>query len=334
MAGYDIGCGFSITANRSALLGPKIRDNQLRFCVGSFHGHAHCRSCQLDWHPLYIPGTGLEDFEGNERIFSESNSLAASTRHASEFHRKQAIIRHFDRWNLDKYAELSNVFLFNITLLLILNCLVGKFMLNNYRQAADILATQPQALATMMVALNIPSEETFRQWHMEERQYLQSLKKEPEREVLEFEYLKNLMRLQECRYVCYLSETIAVDAWFIRATFETISAQWLNTSRKILEHPNFYSIDESFTRNLERARIKGLDSLLTMQKAVEDLETKLEIERRWTAHSEEWKSTAKKHAIREYQLAVDKLEGLVVSRLFEMTKLNQSGLGKFWTAVI
>ncbi|HEV7736206.1 MAG TPA: hypothetical protein VGO47_02390 [Chlamydiales bacterium] len=66
-----------------------------------------------------------------------------------------------------------------------------------------------------------------------------------------------------------------------------------------------------------------------MQKAVEDLETKLEIECRWTPPSEEWKSTSKKLAMRNYQLAVDKLEGLVVSRLFEMTKLNQSGLGKY-----
>ncbi|HEV7736207.1 MAG TPA: hypothetical protein VGO47_02395 [Chlamydiales bacterium] len=77
-------------------------------------------------------------------------------------------------------------------------------MLNNYRQAADILATQPQALAEMMAVLNIPSEEMFQQWHAEERQYLQSVKKEPEREVLEFEYLKNLIRLQEYRYVCNL----------------------------------------------------------------------------------------------------------------------------------
>ncbi|HEV7736256.1 MAG TPA: hypothetical protein VGO47_02645 [Chlamydiales bacterium] len=95
-----------------------------------------------------------------------------------------------------------------------------------------------------------------------------------------------------------------------------------------MEHPNFYPIDETYTRDLERAHAKGLDSLLTMQKAVEDLETKLEITRRWTADSEEWQSTSKKLTLREYQLAIDKLEGLVVSRLFEMTKLNQSGLGK------
>ncbi|KIJ45984.1 hypothetical protein M422DRAFT_128332, partial [Sphaerobolus stellatus SS14] len=64
LIGYDIGCGFSATANCSQLLGSKLCDSGSRFCVGSFHGHAHCRSCQLDWHPLHVEGAGLDDFEG------------------------------------------------------------------------------------------------------------------------------------------------------------------------------------------------------------------------------------------------------------------------------
>ena len=107
MIGYDIGCGFSATADRSSMVGPKLRDKRCRFCVGLFHGHAHCRLCQLDWHPLYIAGCGLEDFEGCERCFSESNAVALCTRHTSRFHHKQAILQHFERWNADKYAELS-----------------------------------------------------------------------------------------------------------------------------------------------------------------------------------------------------------------------------------
>lgn len=42
----------------------------------------------------------------------------------------------------------------------------------------------------------------------------------------------------------------------------------------------------------------------------------------------DWWATAKHLAMREYQLALDKLEGLVVGRLFELTKLNQSGTGE------
>lgn len=110
LIGYDIGCGFSDTANNSKKVGPKIRESRCRFIVGAFHGHAHCRQCQLKWHPLYVSGSGLEDFEGCERIFSDSNRVAACTRNASRFHRRQAILQHFDRWNSDKYAEISEYF--------------------------------------------------------------------------------------------------------------------------------------------------------------------------------------------------------------------------------
>jgi hypothetical protein len=74
--------------------------------VGTFHGHAHNRKCQLMWHPMYIPGTGHSEGEGYEHIFSASNELARSTRHASPFHRHQAIEEHFAFWDTDKYAVL------------------------------------------------------------------------------------------------------------------------------------------------------------------------------------------------------------------------------------
>lgn len=107
LVGYDIGCGFSATANNSSTLGPRLCAMRAHLCVNAFHGHAHCRSCQVQWHPLYTKGTGLEDFEGCERVFSESNKVAGVTRHASVFHRRQAILRHFHRWNGDKYNESS-----------------------------------------------------------------------------------------------------------------------------------------------------------------------------------------------------------------------------------
>lgn len=84
-----------------------MREACAEFCVNAFHGHAHCRKCQLEWHPTYIEGTGLEDFETCERVFAESNRVAGTTRNASVFHRRQAIVRHFERWNFDKYGELS-----------------------------------------------------------------------------------------------------------------------------------------------------------------------------------------------------------------------------------
>ena len=116
MIGYDIGCGFSKTANTSRLLGLKLRHSQTHYCVGSFHGHAHSRLCQLDWHPLYIPACGLEDFETYEHVFSHSNGLAAVTQYASQFHRHQSILRWFETWNDEKYADCSMHFILDYSL--------------------------------------------------------------------------------------------------------------------------------------------------------------------------------------------------------------------------
>lgn len=81
--------------------------------VGAFHGHAHNRSCQLKWHPTYIEGTGHTEGEGCEHVFSSSNDLARSARHASRFHRHQMIEEHFNFWNADKYANLSELCCFS-----------------------------------------------------------------------------------------------------------------------------------------------------------------------------------------------------------------------------
>ena len=79
---YDIGCAFAKTAHMSSI-GPKVQRLGLRFMVGAFHGHAHNRLCQLDWHPMYIEGTGNTEGEGCEHVFSVSNELARSIRHAT-----------------------------------------------------------------------------------------------------------------------------------------------------------------------------------------------------------------------------------------------------------
>ena len=105
---YDIGCTFQKTLNNSSL-GPRTRASGFRLMVGAFHGYAHKRTCQLVWHPLHIKGTGRTEGEGCEHVFSSSNDLARNTRHASRFHRHQAISEHFQFWDQDKYALLSKL---------------------------------------------------------------------------------------------------------------------------------------------------------------------------------------------------------------------------------
>ena len=105
--GFDIGCRFKTTLSQSPL-GPHAQDLNYKSLVGSFHGHAHRRLCQLVHLATYMEGLGLEDLEGCERAFSKSNELAASIRYASIFHRKQAIATYFKHNDdMEVYLNLS-----------------------------------------------------------------------------------------------------------------------------------------------------------------------------------------------------------------------------------
>jgi len=73
--------------------------------------------------------------------------------------------------------------------------------------------------------------------------------------------------------------------------------------------------------------MKGLSTLVTLQRAVEDMETKLNIDVCWQPDDAKWIETAQATSLRDFQRVCDKLEGLMVLRLFEFTKLNQSGTG-------
>lgn len=102
--GYDIGCTFSQTPRHSTQLSEKVLAKNIQMVVPSFYNHTHNWGCQLSWHPMYISGIGLEDFETCEHLFSISNSLARDTRHASTFHHYQAIEEFFYFWDEDKYV--------------------------------------------------------------------------------------------------------------------------------------------------------------------------------------------------------------------------------------
>ena len=108
--GYDIMCGFIKTLMQSSL-GAKAVALHLQGVVPAFHGHAHNRHCQVHWHPLYMEGVGLEDFEECERTFFRSNELASVTRLASPFYRQQQIDEHFYFHDLDKHAASGSYFL-------------------------------------------------------------------------------------------------------------------------------------------------------------------------------------------------------------------------------
>ncbi|KAF8120559.1 hypothetical protein EV363DRAFT_1189218 [Boletus edulis] len=148
--------------------------------VGAFHGHAHNRQCQLKWHPMYIPGTGHTEGEGCEHVFSASNALARGTRHASSFHRHQAIEQHFAFWDMDKYAALST------------------FLRNHYREALKAVRTLDAELSVIRNELNL-TDDHFRQFHEAEKRYFAELKEPPHEEHLKIQYVEILDELAECQ---------------------------------------------------------------------------------------------------------------------------------------
>ncbi len=104
--------------------------------------------------------------------------------------------------------------------------------------------------------------------------------------------------------------------------------QWQVVPAQELHRVDFYAHDWHSTNHLELAHVSGLQTVLTLQTTVDDLECKLEIDCHWNPNNAEWKRWDHYIAQHDYYRAIDVLEGLVVSRLFELTKMNQSETGK------
>ncbi|KAJ7269480.1 hypothetical protein C8J57DRAFT_1066184, partial [Mycena rebaudengoi] len=158
--GYDIMCAFFKTLLHS-FLGKKTVGLRMRRIVPAFHGHAHNRMCQLGWHPMYVEGAGLEDFEECERTFCLSNNLASSMRLSTPFHRQQQIDEHFFFHDQDKHAA------------------SGNFTFNNYRQAVKKITTNTlrlQILEDELLTTSLDYEQDLK----DKRTYLEALLHEPE----------------------------------------------------------------------------------------------------------------------------------------------------------
>ena len=76
---------------------------------------------------------------------------------------------------------------------------VATFLLNNYKQALNLLAKVP-ALEQAMKDLEVSDRHIFEEWLAEEQEYLKGLSAEPVVETLEMEYYQQLVKLSaaEC----------------------------------------------------------------------------------------------------------------------------------------
>ncbi|KAJ6617355.1 hypothetical protein B0H10DRAFT_2434508 [Mycena sp. CBHHK59/15] len=284
--GYDIMCAFFKTLSRSSL-GAKVTAMRLRGVVPAFHGHAHNRACQIGWHPLYVDGVGLEDFEECERTFALSNHLASTTRLATTFHRQQQIDEHFQFQDLDKHAA------------------SGNFIFQNYRQALEKITFNGATLSALEAQLGTTADD-YEKDHQTEVKYFQSLRSEPDTIQQTMDYMDWLLKL-------HVASTEADKA----------KQDYLNLDRLI--------IVQGYTRQQIQAVNTRYRTTWTKYVAIQEgvcrFEEEHSIEERWTPDCKEYKDALVLTTERKYRTALAELERLVVSRLFELTKLGMSGIG-------
>ena len=80
---------------------------------------------------------------------------------------------YFHQWDTDKYETL------------------GNFLLNNYRQALELVCDIPTCITTLLSGRHV-SDTKFVLWLEDEHKYLQSKQAEPERDLLGLKYVELL----------------------------------------------------------------------------------------------------------------------------------------------
>ncbi|KAI6146179.1 hypothetical protein BKA82DRAFT_4330387 [Pisolithus tinctorius] len=271
--GYDIGCQFSTTLAKS-VIGKDVEQNRHTCLVPAFHGHAHRQLCQLSHLMVYTEGLGLEDLKTCERMFSKSNALASSLRYASAFHRQQAINAYFSHNDAyEVYASISN------------------FIYSNYKQALLIIPDCEFVLLSLKCELGVTADTEFTTWLQEERNYLEGLEMEPLNETLQMEYWRALVNLEASK-----------------KDLDLKSALWDVTTPSDLKD---YATYTHKTWKAETARRHAVEMYNKDLRIVQDLESKLNIDSRWTPET--------------FQRALDHLEALVVAWIFELSKMNRAG---------
>ncbi|KAG1849410.1 hypothetical protein F4604DRAFT_1687444 [Suillus subluteus] len=288
--GYNIGCSYGKTVAASSI-STKAGANRHRFLVNSFHGHAHNRQCQIQHHPLYQKGLGIEDLETCERIFSASNAVAPVIRHASYFHWLQFIELHFNQWDLDKYSELST------------------FIYNNYKQALHIVNELSPAVQELKVQLGL-TDTDFERWNSEELEYLQTLAIETEEDI------------EKMTYVEALESLASAEAKYGSVT----SVQFLSYSpTDFTPTQGLHKSVQTVAKAREAEHSAAYRRLVLEMNAVDDLERRMGITEHWTREQDEYKHALNSLTNRRFIRVVEHLEGLVVKRLFELAKANLAG---------
>jgi hypothetical protein len=167
-------------------------------------------------------------------------------------------------------------------------------------QALDYLKLAPHVEARMQAG------DCYEKWLEEEEQYLNRLNMTPPEETWKMEYYKRLQLFYEAE------------------------AKVASLRQKVNQFdPGTQYATGSRRRSPETAMRHALERTRLLAEEVATWESKYDIEQRWTSDCLEWKEAAELVANARFRTAVDRLEGLIVARMFELTKMNRSQTGMY-----
>jgi hypothetical protein len=203
---------------------------------------------------------------------------------------------------------------------------LANFLHSNYKQALNILATGDATLPKLMQDLGIGDDSMFESWLEEEKAYLNGLSREPEEETLQMEYWQRLVNLNASRWVFCWAYPVST-----KLPSHSLALSAAMTIFAMDSHQD-YETQVRTTRKAESARRHAVEDYDRNLKLVQALECKLGVSTRWVPQDTDWQKVGRLVANRKYQRALDRLEGLVVARIFELMKMNRAGTGKFSNA--
>ncbi|KAJ8092968.1 hypothetical protein PM082_011288 [Marasmius tenuissimus] len=176
---------------------------------------------------------------------------------------------------------------------------LSKFIHDNYRQSLEVQRANANVLDDLK-AVGVQSGDDVYSWIKEERQYLESRHETPEDDTNIIELYKKLVLLKECRARISAGRSVFI---------------------------NYMENNAKSTLDLERTVRQAQETELTLLGEIHFHEARLKIDKRWEEGSDDWNRAKAMAEMKEYQGAVDKLEALVVARIFELSKMHMAGTG-------
>ncbi|KAF8555520.1 hypothetical protein OG21DRAFT_1410799, partial [Imleria badia] len=187
----------------------------------------------------------------------------------------------------------------------------GRFLFNNYKQALDIIKN-PEL--DRFKTTDTITDVDFVAWHEEERRYLQDCAEESHETMTAVKYAQLLDKL-----------------YFAEATYGSVTSIpfLMYTPAQYTPESGLNATAQQCTTTVNAEYASALHRYQLQLNVVEKFERDNNITERWTVDHPDYKASTEYVKHRNFIRAIKELKGLVVQRLFELSKANLSGTGMY-----